>query len=250
MEENNTTQKQENIQINIDNTDDAIGWLERFLELLNKYGFWKILGATVGIIIVSVMLYFAFNWEKGFEVYDAWKTRQHTADMEQRMEVGPKIQSVIDKLTYKINASRVVILELHNGNTGGGGLPFTKCSATYESLNLGVYPVGSQYQDHNMSLMPFAHHLFKTGYWCSDVDELENIDRALYYKMKGNDTEHFSACVIEGVDNKPIAFMIVSFDKKLVDLEHHECHNVRDDMRHVAMELAVFLEVKRILNDK
>lgn len=250
MEENKTTQTQQDIQINIDNTDDAIGWLERFLELLNKYGFWKILGATVGIIIVSVMLYFAFNWEKGFEVYDAWKARQHDTEMEHRMEVGPKIQSAIDKLTYKVNASRIVVLELHNGNTGGGGLPFTKCSATYEALNLGVYPVGEQYQDNIMSLMPFVNHLFKTGYWCGDVDELETLDRALCYKMKGNNTEHFSACVIEGIDNKPIAFMIVSFDTKTNDLAQHDCLANREYIRHVAMELAVFLEVKRITQNK
>ena len=250
MEENKTTQQQQDINISIDNTDSAIGWLERFLELLNKYGFWKILGATVGIIVVSVMLYFAFNWEKGFEVYDAWKARQHDTEMEHRMEVGPKIQSTIDKLTYKVNAARVVVLELHNGNTGGGGLPFTKCSATYESLNIGVHPVGEQYQDNNMSLMPFVHVLFKTGYWCGNTNELETIDRALYYKMKSNNTEHFSACVIEGIDNKPIAFMIISFDTQADSLNNHDCVTNREYIRHVAMELAVFLEVKRLVHNK
>ena len=250
MEENKTTQNQQDINISIDNTDSAIGWLERFLELLTKYGFWKILGATIGIIIVSVLLYFAFNWEKGFEVYDAWKARQHDDKMELRMEIGPKIQSAIDKLTYKLDASRVVILELHNGNTGGGGLPFTKCSATYESLNIGAHPVGEQYQECNMSLMPFVNHLFNVGYWCGNVDELEQLDRALYYKMKANHTEHFSACVIEGVDNKAIAYMVVSFDTKSTELTNHNCISNREYIRQVAMELAVFLEVKRMTQNK
>ena len=94
MEKNKTTQQ--DININIENTDDAIVWLERFLELLTKHGFWKILGATIGIAIVSVLLYFALNWNKAFELYDAWKARQHDDLMELRMEMAPKIQTLTD----------------------------------------------------------------------------------------------------------------------------------------------------------
>ena len=58
--------------------------------------------------------------------------------------------------------------------------------------------------------------------------------------MKSNNTEHFTACVIEGID-KPLAFMIVSFDK--ID-DHHNCEEVRNNIRHVAMELSVIFEVE------
>ena len=244
MEENKETK--EEIEINIDNTDSALGWVERFLALLSKYGFWKILGATIGVAIVSILLYFAFNWEKAFELYDAWQVRQHDDNMELRVENGPKIQSLIDKLTYKINASRVLILEMHNGVTGGGGLPFTKCSATYESLNIMVSPVAEQYQEVNMSLMPFTNFLFEKGYWCGNTEDLLEIDKALYHKMKSNKTEHFAACVIEGVDNKAIAFLIVSFDNPIEALSQHQCDAVREYIRHIAMETAIYLEVNRL----
>ena len=58
MEENKKTK--ERIEINIDNTDSAIGWLERLLVLLKEYGVWRILGATL-IVVVSVFLYFMLN---------------------------------------------------------------------------------------------------------------------------------------------------------------------------------------------
>lgn len=244
MEENK--EKKEKIEINIDNTDSALGWVEKFLSLLSKYGFWKILGATIGVAIVSILLYFAFNWEKAFELYDAWQARQHDDNMELRVENGPKVQSLTDKLTYKVDASRVLILEMHNGVTSGGGLPFTKCSATYESLNLGISPVAEQYQEVNMSLMPFTNFLFERGYWCGDTDELLEIDKALYYKMKSNKTDHFAACVIEGVDSKAIAFMIVSFDAPAENMDKHNCESVREYIRHVAMEVAIYLEVTRL----
>ena len=245
MEQDKETK--ERIEINIDNTDNALGWLEKMLALLKEYGPWRILGATLLITVVSAFLYFMLNFTKVFEIYDAWKDRQHDERMELRMQMGPKIQSLTDKLTFRVDASRTVVLELHNGNTGNGGLPFTKCTATYESMNVGSQPIAQQYQDVNMSLMPFAHKLFQEGYWCGETEELQEIDRALYYKMKSNGTEHFAACVIEGVDNKAIAFMIVSFDKPLETLNHHDCDNTRNNIRHVAMELAVILEVSRLL---
>lgn len=242
-------EKKEKIQISIDNTDNVLGWLEKMLFLLKNYGPWKIIGATILILIVSAFLYFMLNFTKVFEIYDAWKERQHDAKMELRMEMAPKIQSLTDKLTYSIDASRTVVLELHNGNTGNGGLPFTKCTATYESLNIGIRPIAQDYQDINITLIPFANKLFNEGYWVGNTDELLAIDKTLYYKMKSNGTEHFAACTIEGVDNKPIAFLIVSFEHKDCEIERHDCKNIRNSIRHVSMELAVFLEVTRIIEE-
>lgn len=224
----------------IENTNNVIGWLEKFLKLLKEYGPIKILISTFLIAFISIFFYFMFNPIKIFEVYDEWKERQHEALMELRMDMAPQIQSVVDKLTYKVGASRTLILEMHNGSVGNGGLPFTKCTATYEGLNINVYPVANQYQEQNLSLIPFATYLFKQGYWCGDTEELLEIDRALYYKMKGNETEHFAACVIEGVDQS-LAFMIVSFDQ--MPDEQHDCEYIREYIRHAAMEVAVLLEV-------
>lgn len=241
------TLNKEKIEINIDNTDSALGWLERILVLIKDYGPFKILGAALLISLVSSILYFTLNPTKLIEIYDEIKTEKHDKLMDLRMQMAPKIQSLTDKFTYGIGATRTVILELHNGNTGSSGLPFAKCSATYESLNIGKHPVAQQYQEVNLSLMPFAATLFSKGYWCGNTDEIEKIDRALFYKMKSNGTEHFASCVVEGIDNKPIAFIIVSFDDKLEEMPTHDCILTRENLRHVSMELAVMLEIKRLL---
>ena len=239
----------EKIEVKITNTENAIGWLERFLKLVKEYGSKRIFTSTLFIIFVSAIFYFGLNPTKGFEIYDAWKERQHDEKMDLRMQVGPKIQAITDKLTFKVDATRVLVLELHNGNTGGGGLPFTKCSATYESVNINKIPVANQYQEVNMSLMPFANHLFQQGYWCGDIDTLEKIDRSLAYRMKSNHTEHFAACVIEGVEDKAIAFMIVSFDSPAESMNNHNCEETRNYIRHTAMEIAVYLEVNRLTTE-
>ena len=225
----------------IDNTSNVITWLEKGLKLIKDYGIGRIVIGTLLIALLSVFFWFIFNPTKAFEVYDEWKDRRHDILMELRMENAPKIQGSIEKLTYKLDATRTIVLELHNGNESVGGIPFTKCSATYEALNIGQPPVASYYQSQNLSLIPFVTTLFKQGYWCGNIDDLAHIDKGLAFKMKSNGTEHFVACVIEGID-KPLAIMIVSFDK--IPDEGHNCSENRKNIRHIAMELAVYLEVE------
>ena len=241
------TNKEKKEPIVIDNTSNVITWLERGLKLIKEYGIGRIITGALLIAFLSVMFWFIFNPTRAFEVYDEWKKRQHDILMELRMENAPKIQRSIENLTYKIDASRTVVLELHNGNEGVGGIPFTKCSATYEALNIGVHPVASYYQSQNLSLMPFMTHLFKKGYWCGNVDDLAEIDKALAFKMKSNGTEHFTACVIEGID-KPLAILITSFEN--IPNERHNCSDNRENIRHVAMELAVYFEVESRVAEK
>lgn len=240
-------QQEKKTPIIINNTHDVLSFLEKGLKLVKEYGVTRILTVSLLIAVLSTFFYFVFNPEKAFEIYSAWEKQRHDDLIELRIENAPKIQSQLDKLTYKINASRVMILEMHNGSEGNGGLPFTKCTATYEALNIGEHPISQFYQLQNMSLIPFTTYLFEHGYWCGNTDEIMDIDRGLCYKMKSNNTEHFAACVIEGID-KPLAFLIVSFKTK--PDESHNCGYIRENIRHVAMEVAVYLEVENQLKKR
>lgn len=80
------------------------------------------------------------------------------------MATNAKVHNICDRLLFKVDASRVLILELHNGNAGEGGLPFAKATCTYEALNFDVIPVANQYDGVNLSLIPFADVMFKEGY--------------------------------------------------------------------------------------
>lgn len=228
----------------INNTSGVISWLNGILRMIKEYGVSKIIIGAILLAIVSFFFYFMFNPSNLFEIYDGWKARQHDHLTELRQENSPKMQSIIDKLTYHIDASRTIILELHNGTTGSGGLPFNKCTATFESLNIDVMPVAGQYKDVTLSLMPFAQYLFSVGYWNGSTDSLMKIDRGLAYKMKSNRTEYFAACIIEGID-KPLAIMIVSFPSN--SLRNMTPEELRENVRHVAMEVSVLLEVEQQL---
>ena len=165
MEEQTPTQPKEPIKI--ENATHVIGWIESFLGIIKKYGISKIIIASLLLAIVCVFFYFIFNPTKAFEAYDNYKQTRHDELIELRTDNAPKVQSLIDKLTMKVDASRTLVLEMHNGNFGEGGLPFTRATATYEALNIGISPISAQYENTSLSLMPFASYLLKEGYFAA-----------------------------------------------------------------------------------
>lgn len=225
----------------MDKIEKGFGFLDKALGMVEKYKIRTILKGVLIILIVAATIGFVNNPTWIFERYDEWQVKQHSEKMEKRLVNNEKVHILAEKLLYKVNADRVLVLELHNGVSSNSGLPFAKCSATYEALNEGVHPVADQYQDVNLSLMPFANKLIEQGYWCGNTEDLMKIDKALCYRMLGNDTSHFAGCVIQGID-KPLAFIFVKF-KNISD--GHSCNNVRDIINHNALQFALLLELNK-----
>jgi hypothetical protein len=226
---------------NIEDTTTALGWFERVLGMADKYRIQTVLKSVFIILLIAGTVGFIKNPTWIFEKYQDWQDKQHIEKLAHRLEHNEKLHIMTEKLMYKVNADRVLLLELHNGNTGLGGFPFAKCSATYEALNDGIVPVAHQYQDLNLSLMPFASKLFDEGYWCGDTQDLKEIDKALCYRMLGNDTSHFAGIVIQGVD-KPIAFLFVKF-KDIGD--EHNCAEIKRVIQENAFQIALLLELNK-----
>lgn len=226
-----------------ENINNGFGWLERALNIIEKYQIKTILKGVIMIVIILFTVKFVENPTYFFEKYKEWETTQHNIALEKRMKNNAEVQLLIEKLLYKTSAKRVVVLELHNGLTSNGNLPFAKCTATYESIADGVHPVSDQYQNVNLSLMPFANELFHKKYWCGDTEEFKEIDRALYYKMMSNNSEHIACCVIQGV-NEPLAFLFITFDKK-TDL--HNCDEIRNIINDCSLQLSLLMELKNTI---
>lgn len=226
--------------------DKGLNWVEKTLDLVNKYRIWDFLKAIFIILLLAGTVGLISNPTWVFEQYAKWQEEVHTEKMLTRAENDVKIHTIIEKLNYRTNSSRVLILEYHNGTDGTGGLPFRKCSATYEAINVGIMPVADQWQGNNLSLMPFASYMATQGYWCGNTDDMEKIDRSLSYRLKSYGIEHFSAVTIEGVD-KPLAMMIVAYDAPhSSEEEHHNCMEVRENIRHCSLEIALLLQLNTL----
>ena len=222
----------------LNKVDHGLNWLDRTLAIVEKYKIWTILKALLITILIALVVGFISHPTYIFDRYREYEEKQHAEAIAYRLKNNEKMHILCEKLMYRVGADRVMLLETHNSGNNLGGLPFVKASCIYEALTKDVRPLAGEYQQMQLSLLPFSTYLFQNGYWCGDVDDLLEIDKGLYYRMKGNGTEHFAACVIEGV-NTPLAFLFVSFKDK----PEHNCQDVRENIRHVALELALLLEL-------
>ena len=93
------------------------------------------------------------------------------------------------------------------------------------------------------NLIKVATELSKSfeGEVTTKVEEFKDIDKALYYKMMANGTEHIACCVIQGV-NEPLAFLFITFDKK-TDL--HNCDEIHSIINDCSLQLSLLMELKK-----
>lgn len=222
----------------LENTGTGLGFLERILGLVSKYRIWDFIKAFVVLVMLAVAVGIISRPEWLFEQYDRWLQAQHTEVIQRRDDISGKANLLLDKALYRMGADRIMVLEQHNGTNGNGGLSFNKCSCTYEVFD-SCRPLAEQYQDINLSLLPFAYHLKTNGYWQGATEDLKAIDRGLAYKMETNGTREFMAANIEGITTD-LAFIVVSFTT--VDPDR-DWDALRDDLRHLSMEMGVYLEL-------
>lgn len=225
----------------IDNTERGIGWFEKILKLVEKYNVWHFIKTGFVILFIAGIIGIINNplwlWEKMEKIKD----EHHKELMDNRMENSSKIQSSIDRLLYKVNASRVVVIEYHNSTTSIQGVPYLKGTAVFEALNDNIRPVSDQYKDVILTLIPFVKHLSDMGYWCGDTEDMKYMDKSLCYKLLSNGANHFAASTIDGI-NGPIGLIIVSFEN--LD-ELHSCEDIKNRLLHTSLEIGVLMELQK-----
>lgn len=217
--------------------DKGLGWLDKTLQIVEKYKLKTIFKGVFIILLIAAVVGFISNPTWVFEKIEEAKQKEHIEQLVKRTENNYKIQSTIERLMYKTNASRCVIISLHNGLNDINNIPYLRGSAIYECMDDNVIPVSEQYQNVMLSLFPFTNYLYFNDYWCGDLTELKKMDKSLYHRLAANDTSHFCAMTIEGKD-KPIAFIFLTYT---YDVEH-SCVDVKKEVQHTALELSYLLD--------
>lgn len=226
--------KKENIEL-------GLGWFDRLLQIAEKYKIRTILKAVLILLIISASVGFVLNPHWVFEQYNKWQQQQHQEQLEQRINNNEKLHIIIERLMFKIDADRILLLECHNGGSNINGLPFAKISAIYESLNDSILPISQDFQQQQLSLYPFSNYLFNNKYFYGDAEELIGIDRGLYYKFKSHNINHFACYVLYGVD-KPIAFLLVGYEKLT---EKHNCKQIKELIIEEGLQMRLLLELNK-----
>ena len=154
--------------------------------------------------------------------------------------VNQNIDTILQDILVETNASRVDLVQYHNGGRGINKQAFLKMSMTNEKIQLGVRPFIQDFKDQFRSVLGYFVNEINVIGSCdiTDVDEMANKDIGMYEFMKNRGIAAKFGKGIKNPEGTTIAFICVEYiDKKDIDVD--KVHNsLREHYR----------EIERLLN--
>lgn len=221
----------------IEVVDKGLGVFERLVNFFGQHSVWEILKTLFLSVLIGYTIYLSLNPDIIFSAYEKWKKDEHTEAIQNSMKNSVLIQNELETLRERIGANRVLLLSYHNTTSSLVGVPYIFLTAEAESIGSGTHPVAEGYERVKTSLYPFVNYLNRETYFCGDIEELRDIDKALAYRMEGNDVRHFAAMNIEG--EQPLGVLFISYTEEMS--KNHKCSDVKDMILRSAGRLAIYL---------
>lgn len=199
-----------------------MGWLQKMLNLQNKYGFFSIVKGLFLLFLAGYVVFFALNPKYLLERVATIQTEQHDNLVRSRLAADSDIRLILSKTMHNTNADRAWLIEFHNGNKNlTTGLPFLFGSMRIEETQDSIPNVDEDYADFSLSKYKLIAKVLDEGFFYGNIKDVQSIDKRLYYKFQSNDINEIALLTIYNED-KPAGIVGLSFcnnkqmDKQLV----------------------------------
>ena len=111
---------------------------------------------------------------------------RHDIGQQYRFDIINKVNDLLIIMLNKYHASRVAVLEFHNGGQNISGLPFVKYNMEYEQINIDVKNMNGVIKDLPASVIGPIYADLTDGskkfkvYYKEDIEEFKNRSTVLY----------------------------------------------------------------------
>lgn len=232
---------------------EQLGFLEKVIKIINKYGIFKVFQALCVIGIFVYLMYNAHNVGQAVQNIVRTEIENHNEKVEQehndalivRQKIKPKIDSILTDALTRMNADRVFVMEMHNGNNNTSGLPFLYGEMTYEQVRNGVSHIDDDYINLNLSRFTFPLYLEREHLWQGTTEDLSKIDDKLSKRLLSNDVSYLAITQIHGFSNI-IGYFGVSYcnDKSPIDKKQ-----IIAQLTITTQQLSVILDANNVVNN-
>lgn len=202
--------------------DKGMGWLQKMLNLQNKYVFFSIVKGLFLLFLAGYVVFFALNPKYLLERVTTIQTEQHDNLVRSRLAADSDIRLILSKTMHNTNADRAWLIEFHNGNKNlTTGLPFLFGSMRIEETQDSIPNVDEDYADFSLSKYKLIAKVLDEGFFYGNIKDVQSVDKRLYYKFQSNDINEIALLTIYNED-KPAGIVGLSFcnnkqmDKQLV----------------------------------
>lgn len=174
------------------------------------------------------------------ELEDSKKKEQHRNEINRRINLGPEVSTVLKDVLINLNASRATVCEMHNGTNSLGGVPFVYLSMNYEEISKEVEYSSEDFNDINMSRLPFIGLHFNEGSWIGSVDEIEQSDKFLATRLRLNKDNYLAFAVIYGIHGV-IGVLTIAFTDPV---DHPSKTEITQQLLRASQKLSIIFDKK------
>lgn len=164
------------------------------------------------------------------------KEQQHRADIRKRIHLGPEISAVLKDILINLNATRSTVCEMHNGTNSLAGVPFVYLSMNYEEISKEVEYSSEDFNNINLSRLPFVAKYFDQGSWIGSVEELEQVDKFLATRLKLNGDNYLAFALIYG-KRSLLGVLTIAFKN-----EHPSKVEINQQLLRASQKLSILLD--------
>lgn len=185
-----------------------------FIEYVNNISIVKLIKSLIAAAVFIITVAAACNYMSIIEWFqdtaDEIIDTRHDELTKYRIKIGPEIENILHELCIEGDGTRAYILEFHNGTNNPAGLPFYYMNMTYEWTDIRkTYSGASEWTELLISRFPLVSKCFADGIYVGSVDDIQNSDPSLAYKLKAVDVNYIGCIILYG-KNKPIGILGIS----------------------------------------
>ena len=191
--------------------DSIVKWVGDIANLVANHGALKLLSSTMVLCMCIFMITVTLNPGIILDKIETYTEKIAENKKDWRDKNDPIIRSDMRNTMYHLGASRISVMEFHNGKSNPAGLGFYYVDMTYEVCNDGQYSIANQYVNVNLSLLNIPTILYREGYWYGTTDELKKTDPMLANMIEQNGTKWIALLLLEG--SSELGILEVSFSE-------------------------------------
>lgn len=135
-------------------------------------------------------------------------------------KISNEIDHILQQILIETGASRVSLVQYHNGGKGINKQSFLKMSITNEQVQLGVKPFMSDFKDQFRNVLAyFVKELDSKGFcYIEDCGLLKTVDTSMYEFLTSRDIQAKFGIAVHDINHNVIGFICSEYlDKTKVD---------------------------------
>lgn len=190
---------------------ENLGFLEKAVKIVDKYGGWKVFQSIVFVGMFLFLIYYIPLITKSTvqettveAIHNVNKDKEemHIQSLEQRRQLQPKIDAILQTFLAETKADRAFIIELHNGSNNLNGVPFLHGSVTYDVSIDGLDDIDEEYQNLSLSRFEMSTYLHKNFEFIGTIEDMKKIDKKFASKLESNDVKYVAITTLHNGTNE------------------------------------------------